>query len=220
MLTGPELAPHSGVNPKYLTIFLHGVGADGQDLLSLATEMGQHFPDMHFISPNAPFPFENAYFGYQWFSLKDTSTSSLAQGLNEAMPHLNKFIDHQLKRFNLDESKLIVIGFSQGTMIALHTLLRRPKPVALIIGLSGTLVDDGSLATEIQSRPDVLLMHGDKDQIIPLNYLKVTYSKLTALGLVVGKKIYPKMSHSIIPTEISDIIASIKAKLHSQIKNS
>src|SRR5690606_32458213 len=113
--------------PKQLIIFLHGVGADGNDLIGLAYELAKHLPDAHFLSPNAPEPFDMAPFGYQWFSLQQYVTQSMElafeqagkfEGAKHAAPPLNAFIDAQLKRFDLTEKDLLLFGFSQGCMMA------------------------------------------------------------------------------------------------------
>lgn len=213
MLTGPEVSPQSGNKPKQLIIFLHGVGADGNDLISLAHELAPHFPDAHFLSPNAPFPFDMAPVGYQWFQFRDVSEENLLDGLNKAMPHLNEFIDHQLKRFDLTEKDLAVIGFSQGSMIALHTFPRRSKPIALIAALSGTLVAPHLLDKEIQSKPSVLLMHGEQDEVVPTKFARLSSQALKNLDFDIKTHTYPNLAHGINQEEIVEVIEALKEKL-------
>lgn len=214
MLRSSGYSPPNSPPPKALTVFLHGIGSNRKDLIGISLFMTDYLPGMHFVAPDAPFQFENEFDSYQWCGLKDTSTTALLAGLNEAMPFLNKFIDAQLKKFNLKEEHLVVIGFSQGAMIALHTFLRRPRPVALIIGLSGMMVDDGSLERECKSKPNVLLMHGDNDSVVPLKDMEATYSKLKDLGIQVEKKVYNNLEHVINRDEILNAIEHIKTRLH------
>jgi phospholipase/carboxylesterase len=213
MLTGPELSPKSGDKPKQLILFLHGVGADGDNLIDIAHILQPHFPAAQFLSPNALQPYDRAPFGYQWFSLRDTTEQALLAGLNSAMPQLNSYVDQQLKRFDLTEQDLAVIGFSQGCMIALHTFPRRPKPIALVIGLSGSLVAPYLLAKELQSKPSILLMHGEQDQVIPIKYMKLGAQSLKSLGFDIKTHIYPYLEHSIIQEEIEEMIKELKTKL-------
>jgi phospholipase/carboxylesterase len=212
MLTGPELSTKSGNKPKQLILFLHGVGADGNNLIDIANVLAPHFPNAYFLSPNAPFPYDMAPSGYQWFQYRDISEENLLKGLNKAMPYLNEFVDHQLKRFNLTEQDLAVIGFSQGSMIALHTFPRRTKPIALIAGLSGTIVAPHLLEKELNSKPSILLMHGEKDQVVPVKFMKLSSQALKNLDFNIKTHIYPNLEHSINQEEIVEIIKELKEK--------
>ena len=157
------MAPASGGAAKQLVIFLHGVGADGNDLIGLAPYFQQVLPDARFISPNAPFPFDMAPQGYQWFSLQDFTEEARLAGADRAAPILNAFIDSELAKDGLSEENLALIGFSQGAMMSLHVGLRREKQLAAIISYSGLLVGKERLETEIKSKPPVLLTHGTVD---------------------------------------------------------
>jgi phospholipase/carboxylesterase len=212
MLTGPELPNRSGGKAKQLILFLHGVGADGDNLIDLAQILSPHFPDAYFMSPNALDPYDMAPFGYQWFSLKDRSEQALLKGLNDATPRLNKFIDHQLIRFGLTDKDLAVIGFSQGCMLALHAFPRRPNPIALVAGLSGMLVAPSLLEKELKSKPSMLLLHGADDTVIPVSHMKPGAQTLKKLGFDLKTYIYPDLDHSIDQEEIEEIIKDLKTK--------
>jgi len=196
-LIGPELATKNGEHPKQLILLLHGVGRTGEELSTMAKRASSIFPSAHFICPNAPFPHDESPNGYQWFSLKDVSEKSLLKGLNHSMILLNELVTYQLDRFKLKEQNLAVIGVSQGSMVALHTFLRRPNPVSSLVGFSGTIVSPYLLNTQLRSKPNVLLVHGKQDQIVPFKYLRLTYQSLMDLGLNVKKCVYPNLGHSI-----------------------
>ena len=226
MLDGPEISPKNGNKPKQLILLLHGVGSDGNNLLDIAKMLSLKFPDAHFIAPNAPFPYDmvpvpnNISYnmspvGYQWFSLTNTSEQALLKGLNNAMPYLNKFVDYQLKRFGLTEENLAVIGFSQGTMLSLHTFPRRSKAIALIVGLSGTLIAPQLLEKELKSKPSILFMYGEKDQVLPVKYMKLASQSLKNLGFDIKTRTYQDLEHSIIQEEIDEVIKALKEKFHS-----
>ena len=166
-LRGPILEPASGGAAQQLVILCHGVGSDGQDLIDLARYYQKVLPDAKFISPDAPFAYDMAPSGYQWFSLQDMSPGAHLAGAQQAAPILDDFIDAQLAGNGLTESELALVGFSQGTMMALHAGLRRPRPPAAIIGFSGSLVAPELLASEASARPPVLLIHGDRDETVP-----------------------------------------------------
>jgi phospholipase/carboxylesterase len=202
MLHGPELAPLSGNEAKQLVVFLHGVGSDGDDLISLADNMRHNFPDAHFIAPNAPFPYDGAPFGYQWFSLKDRTESFLLNGINEALPILNQFLDDSLKRLNLDDSNLILIGFSQGTMIGLHAALRRPKKIAALVGFSGALLSYTYLSQQTLSKPNIMLIHGDLDEVVPHAALAYAIKALGHLSITAKQHTCRGIGHGISPEGI------------------
>src|SRR5882672_1578308 len=164
-LNGPRLAPHSRGPARQLVVFLHGYGADGNDLIELGRVWQSALPDAAFVSPHAPEPCGQAPTGRQWFSLTFRDPNERWLGVNKAAPVLERFLDAELKRRNLPPSALALVGFSQGTMMALHHGLRRATPPFAIVGYSGLLVvpPDGNeekFAAEIKSRPPVLLIHG------------------------------------------------------------
>src|SRR5690242_18353856 len=139
-LSGPSRKPASGGAPRQLVILLHGLGADGNDLIGLAPYWAPLLPDAEFVAPDAPFPCDMAPFGRQWFSLQDRSPLAILAGVRAAAPILDVFIDEALKARNLDESRLALVGFSQGTMMSLYVGLRRAKALAGIVGFSGALL--------------------------------------------------------------------------------
>ena len=121
-------------------MLLHGLGANGQDLIALAPVLGTVLPDAVFVAPDAPSPCDMAPFGYQWFSLQVRTPESLYVGAEEARSLLDRFLDEEMARYGLNDENLVLVGFSQGTMMALHTALRRQTACAGVIGYSGLLV--------------------------------------------------------------------------------
>lgn len=196
-LSGPTLAPVSGGKPKQIVLLLHGVGSNGADLIQLAPQYAQVLPDALFVSPNAPFPFDMAPSGFMWFSLEDFSASSRLRGVQAAAPILDGFIDHLLAQHGLAEENMMLVGFSQGTMMALHVGLRRPRPLAGIIGHSGMLVGEELLNSEIASRPPVLLTHGEQDEMLPIACLDGARRGLEALDVKVQAHARPGLGHGI-----------------------
>jgi phospholipase/carboxylesterase len=196
-LSGPIHKPESGGKPRQLVILLHGLGADGNDLIGLAPVLAQVLPDAEFVSPNAPFPCDMAPYGYQWFSLQDRSPATILAGVRAAAPVLDAFIDEALESRGLAEKDLALIGFSQGTMMSLYVGLRRARPVAGIVGFSGALVGAELLAGEIRSRPRVLLVHGDADQMVPFQALAMAERTLTEADVPVETLTCPGLGHGI-----------------------
>ena len=201
-LDGPMLAPAEGITPKRLVILLHGVGADGQDLIGLAPYFQVVLPDALFVAPNAPFAFDMAppsmgFGGHQWFSLQDISPPARLAGCQRAAPILDKFIDDKLAETGLDEAATALVGFSQGAMMALYVGLRRRKQLAGIVGYSGMLVGRELLADAIKSRPPVLLVHGEDDQVVPVAALHDAVEGLVAVGVDVRHAHRPGLPHGI-----------------------
>jgi len=196
-LTGPIHKAASGGAPGRLVVLLHGLGADGNDLIGLAPVWAPLLPDAEFVAPDAPFPCDMAPFGRQWFSLQDRSPDVILAGVRAAAPFLDAFITDTLAARGLDEGRLALVGFSQGTMMALHVGLRRAKPVAGILGYSGALIGAEGLPKEIRSRPPVLLVHGDADEIVPHQALAGAVQGLAAAGVPVEQLTCPGLGHGI-----------------------
>jgi len=174
-LTGPRLAPRSGA-PRQLVVFLHGYGADGRDLIDIGKQWQRILPEAAFVSPHAPEPCGMAPTGRQWFPLTMRDPHERWRGVNAAQPCLDAFLDAELEAAGLDDSKLALVGFSQGTMMALHVGLRRRRAPAAILGFSGVLVGPehlaGATARNIRGEaPPVLLIHGTADEVIPFEAL-------------------------------------------------
>lgn len=202
MLTGPALKPLSGGSAKQLVVFLHGLGADGQDLISLSQAFGQVLPDAMFVSPNAPEPCDMAPFGYQWFSLQDRAYPAMLAGVEHAAPALNRFLDRQLDLLGLTDEDMALIGFSQGTMMALYSALRRPNCCGAIVGYSGALIAPEMLLAEIRSKPPVCLIHGDADPVVMFEAMGAAEIGLKAAGVSVETHARPGLGHGIDPEGI------------------
>lgn len=197
-LDGPSILPASGGDPKQLVVLLHGYGADGNDLISLASDWRKALPDAAFLSPHAPEPCAASPFGgRQWFELTMRNTEERWRGVQKAAPDLNAYLDGQLQKYGLDDDALALVGFSQGTMMALHVALRREKKMAGIVGFSGLLVEPNRLKADITSRPPILLIHGDSDDVLPVQALHQARAALGAAGLPVEWHVRPGLPHGI-----------------------
>jgi phospholipase/carboxylesterase len=198
-LSGPSRPPLAGGQPRRLVILLHGLGADGNDLIGLQQYWGRMVPEAEFISPNAPFPCDMAPYGYQWFSVQDRSPAALLAGVRAAAPSLDAFIDEELERRGLTESEAALVGFSQGTMMSLFVGLRRTRPLAGILGYSGRLIAPELLASEARSRPPVLLVHGTDDPLVPFESMASAELALRDAGVPVETLACVGIEHAIDP---------------------
>ncbi|MGD9979398.1 MAG: alpha/beta hydrolase [Hyphomonadaceae bacterium] len=162
------MPPKRGGKPDSLVIFLHGYGSNGADLISLAPYWADLLPGAAFVSPNAIEPVPQAPGGYQWFPISNLDPHLMEQGARAAAQSVDRFIDRELEKYGLDASRLALVGFSQGTMMALHVALRREEQIAAVLGFSGVLVGARTLKEQMRSKPPVLLIHGDRDPTIPI----------------------------------------------------
>ena len=197
MLDGPIRAPAASGAAQSLVIFLHGYGSNGDDLIGLADYWRQALPTTAFASPNAPEICPGAPDGYQWWGLGDLSPGGRSAGVRRPAALLNAYIDAQLVHHSLAEDRLALVGFSQGTMMALHVGPRRARTLAGIVGYSGMLADPDELAAEVLTRPPVLLVHGDADEMLPITSLAKAKQGLEAAGLDVVAHVAPGLGHSI-----------------------
>ncbi len=211
-LDGPRLMPASGNNPSHLVVFLHGYGADGNDLIGLGKEWAEPLPNVAFASPNAPEPCAMSSLGKQWFSLSRRDENERSNGVESARPALDAFLDLELERHGLSPDKLVLVGFSQGTMMALHVGLRRTVPPCAIVGFSGILVLPEKLA-ERTGNPPVLLLHGTHDDVLPFQSLLDATNALAEAGLPCQFHIAHRIGHGIDPEGLRHSGKFIKAAI-------
>jgi phospholipase/carboxylesterase len=179
-----------------LVILLHGYGSNGQDLIGLAPYWRDALPTTAFVAPNAPEPCPGAPGGFQWWGITSFDPGARAAGAARAAPVLEAFIDGELARHGLSEDRMALVGFSQGTMMALHVGPGRKRALAGIVGYSGMLADETALA-ETGTKPPVLLVHGDADPMIPLAAFDQTREALTRRGFPVQSHVSRGLGHSI-----------------------
>ena len=189
----------SGGSPKQIVLLLHGYGSSGADLIALAPHWQRDLPDALFLAPNAPRRLSNLSSGYQWWPLSAFTPQALAAGAATAAPAIDAFIERKLHQYELTEANLAIVGFSQGTMMALHVGLRRPRRVAAIIGYSGMLTGGHQLSHLPITKPPVLLVHGSADPIVPVAALHAAKTQLENLGVDVTAHISPGVGHSVDP---------------------
>jgi phospholipase/carboxylesterase len=183
LIDGPRQPPAAGGKPRALIVFLHGYGSNGADLISLAPYWARALPHAQFISPNAPEGVPGMGGAYQWFGLSSPDPARMEAGAKKAAGVIDRFLDRELERYGLDDSRLALVGFSQGTMMALQVGLRRAKPPGAIVGFSGALVGGRTLKEEATGAPPILLVHGDQDDRIPLSSMFAAADTLAEAGL-------------------------------------
>lgn len=199
-IAGPFLPPKSG-KAKELVVFLHGYGSNGDDLLSIGEMWADKLPNAAFASPNAPDICEAYPVGYQWFSIREIDDKILAREkqMEAVTPSLHAFLDEQLKKWDVAESKLAVVGFSQGAMMAMYAMPRRKQACAGVIGYSGMLLDAAGLKEAGIQKMPVLAIHGDSDEVVPPQCLSEVETGFTAAGFDVETVMRPHLGHGIDP---------------------
>jgi len=197
LLDGPRWGPADGGAPRKLVLLLHGLGADGFDLIDLAPGWGRAVPGALFIAPHAPESCDLVPHGRQWFSLQDRTPARMLAGLQVAAARLGAFLGAETARLGLGAGDVALMGFSQGAMTALHTGLRRDPPPAAILAYSGRLVGASLLQTEIRGRPPVLLVHGEADEVVPAQSSRDAEQALRALGVPVESAYRPGLAHAL-----------------------
>ncbi len=202
--------------PETVAIFLHGYGADGSDLLGLADPLAPHMPRTAFYAPDAPEPCANNPYGRQWFPIPWLDGSSEAQArdsMAQSVDDLNAFIDKVLADEGVAADKLALVGFSQGTMMALHVAPRRAQAVACIVGFSGRLLLPELLAEQAVVKPPVLLLHGDADPMVPFADMGLAGDALVAAGFETYSFVMKGTGHGIAPDGLSAALGFLKDKL-------
>lgn len=209
-LDGPRVPPANGAKADRLVVFVHGYGANGDDLIGLASYFQKAMPTAAFVSPNAPERVPGQPFGFQWFGITRLDPQLMAAGADSAAPILDDFIDQELEKLGLDGTRLALIGFSQGTMMSLHVGLRRKVQPAAILGYSGALIAPERLAAEMTVRPPIALIHGDSDPMVPVMRLQEAVSAIGATGLPVRWHVSRGVGHSIDPEGLHLGVAFLK----------
>ncbi|MGR3550229.1 alpha/beta hydrolase [Pseudooceanicola sp.] len=216
VLNAGRKEPVSG-ETRSVVVLLHGYGANGADLLGLADVLGEHLPDTLFIAPDAPETVPGAPNGYQWFPIPwmdNSSEEEAERGMEQAFDDLNAFLDALMVDEDLEGEQIVLLGFSQGTMMSLHVGPRREDELAGIVAFSGRLIKPESLEDEVVTRPPVLLIHGDADEVVPPQSLPDAAEALQQAG---WKEVYAHVmkgtGHGIAPDGLSVALAFMRDKL-------
>lgn len=199
IIDGKSLQPKSAGPPKHIVLLLHGFGSSGADMISLAPQWQDALPDALFLAPHAPQRCGIMGNGYQWWGLSGFAPAALAAGASSAAPALDAFIDRKLQQYDLTEADLALVGFSQGTMMALHVGLRRPKAVAAVVGYSGMLTGAAELQHHPYVKPPVLLVHGTADPVVPIAAMHMAESELKRLDVPITTHTSFGVAHNVDP---------------------
>lgn len=204
---GPEKA-------RNVVVFLHGYGADGADLLGLADPLAPHLPGTAFYAPNAPERCVNNPMGYQWFPIPWMDGSSEAQAkssMEKSFQDINVFLDRVLADEGVSADRLALVGFSQGTMMALSVAPERDQEIAGVVGFSGRLIDPEAVA-RARVKPPILLIHGDEDPVVPFDSMGIAGEALQQAGFTVYGHVMKGTGHGISPDGLSVALSFLKER--------
>lgn len=203
---------------KSLVLLLHGLGSNGQDLISLAPYFAKECPNTVFVSPDAPFPCDMVPPGYpnafQWFSLKSRDPQDMLNGVREAAPILNSFIAEQCDKYGVAPEKCALVGFSQGTMMSLYTAPRYSEKLAGVLGYSGALLWEPDTDISRLHKLPIRLIHGEHDDVVPVDAYHMARQKLEESGFDVSGHTTPLLTHSIDEAGISSGAKFLKSILN------
>ena len=194
-LTGPRHPPKSGTSTDSLIVLLHGIGASGDDLIGLADAWADALPHTVFHSPNAPLHFDDAPFGYQWYSRR--TDQSRVSGLYEVEGTVNAYVDDLLARYELAPARCVLVGFSQGSIVSLHVAPRRKEALGGVVSFSGRMVTADTLREELANRTPICLVHGAEDPVLPSEGTVEGAATLSELDVPHELHILPGLGHAI-----------------------
>jgi phospholipase/carboxylesterase len=196
---------------KKLVIFIHGYGSNGEDIGFLINYFKKEIKDGIFLNPNAPFKmteFDNAYY---WFPIDELDEEYLMQKVKDVYPIFEKYIEESLEKYNLTYKDIILVGFSQGAVLAIHAALRLKEKIMAVISFSGAMADPNNITrSEMVSKPKIILIHGDCDSVLPCAYSIKAHRVLQNLNIPVELKIIKNLDHSINQQSIDYAINFIK----------
>jgi phospholipase/carboxylesterase len=220
MIDGPRFGPKAGGVPRQLVVLCHGVGSNGDDLIALAPLLAEALPHALFIAPNGPEPYGGmpGDRSRQWFSLSDRRLPVMEAGVRSATGSLDRFVDHTLAALSLPATAYVIAGFSQGAMMALFTGLRRPQAPRAILAYSGLLLGPDKLQAEMANRAPVLLVHGERDEVVPASGSKIAAEVLGRLQVPTKLILRPDLGHSIDQIGILEGVKALRAAFAAPLK--
>ena len=165
------IPPDNDNEIKNVVILLHGYGGDGKDISLLTLNWKRFLNNTVFLCPNGYEKCEINPIGFQWFDLsKDDEEYVLKKSL-QAENEIKKFIEEVKIKYNINNSNIVLSGFSQGCMMAINTALTSEEEFNCVVGFSGKIINKDNLQTRIQNKSKILLIHGDQDEIVNSNFL-------------------------------------------------
>ena len=198
------IKPEKNLSINNAIILLHGYGGGGEDISMLTLNWKRFLPNTVFLCPDGPETCTINPVGFQWFDLLDQSQEQILSKSLIAEKKLNKFIDEVKDNNGISAEKISLSGFSQGCMLVLQTGIKRKDKINSIIGYSGKILDTEHLSKNINSRPKITLMHGEKDQVVTIEAFLEAKDFFRKNDYTIESQIFKNCEHRI-PTEGSSL---------------
>ncbi len=186
-------------SPESLVILLHGVGANGANLVPLGEALEGFLPDAVFVAPDAPEPFEGGGSGRQWFSIVGDSDGNRQERVLKARAGFDRVVAREIERagFARRLDRVALFGFSQGAILSLDALVDGRWPIAAVVAASGRLVTPVGPKAAVST--PVLILHGERDEVISAAEAGRAKRALAGAGFSVEAHVYPGVGHSVSP---------------------
>ena len=198
------IKPESGKEIKNIIVLLHGYGGDGNDIAQVTLNWKRFLPNTLFVCPNAPEKCLISPSGYQWFDLSKDNDEFI---LNESKKNeiiLKKFLNEVKEKFSLPNSKICLSGFSQGCMMSINLGLTSKNKFSCVVGFSGKIIDQEDLKQRMRTSTNILLIHGDSDQVVSPNYMLEAKDFFIRSNIEIETHLIKNCDHHI-PIEASSI---------------
>lgn len=200
--------------PSHLVVLLHGVGASADGFHELARRLALALPGVDLLTPDGLHPFDQARQGRQWFSIAGVTEDNRPARVRVAAAEIDAWIDRELERRSLARDRLVLVGFSQGAIVASWLSVHRSPPPAAVVMLSGRVADDAPPVPGSVETP-VLVLHGEADRVMPIAVVAPGAQRLEAWGARVTTRTYAGLGHEVSPAELDDVAAFLRSTLGS-----
>ena len=198
------IKPENNSEIKNAIILLHGYGGDGKDISMLSMNWKRHLPNTIFICPNGHEVCPINPTGYQWFDLTKDDPKYILEQSKKGERILNQFIDEIKKEFSLENDKICLSGFSQGSMMSINLGLTSDQEYNCIIGFSGKIINQEDLKSRKKVSTSALLIHGDADQVVSPSFLLEAKDFFIRNNIAIETHLIKNCDHHI-PIEASSI---------------
>tara|TARA_B100000965_G_scaffold406319_1_gene444614 strand:+ start:573 stop:1229 length:657 start_codon:yes stop_codon:yes gene_type:complete len=207
------ISPEKNQEIKYAIILLHGYGGDGNDISALSLNWKRFLPNTIFLCPNGHEICKVNPVGFQWFDLSVDDPNYILKESLKGEEKLKFYIDEVKQKFNLTNNKICLTGFSQGSMMSINIGLTSKEKFNSIVGFSGKIINKENLVNRIISKTNMLLIHGDLDTIVPVNFLLEAKDFMIRNNVNIETKIIKNCEHHIPIEASSHALSFIKKNL-------
>jgi len=198
------IKPEKDLVIKNVVILLHGYGGNGKDISMLTLNWKRFLPNTIFLCPDGHEKCEINPTGYQWFDLTKDDSKYIIEQSKKAELKLKQFIEEVKNKYGLKNSQICISGFSQGCMMSINLGLTSEENYNCIVGFSGKIINQEELVKRKTSSTKMLLVHGDKDEVVSPTFLLEAEDFLIRNNIKIETKMIKNCEHNI-PVEASSV---------------